>query len=273
MLIEEISRLDETCKFQFSRMRRSLKEEDVKLYKYINGYLESYCRFNDLSIDDVLKIKDKFAQRYINDLKAFEQTGSYPYQIPFDNFELSRTEYDVVLILSFLLEKHRFKIARWLVNQKFEGELLAVGIGPGVEFGIIKEFCGNEVSLTGYDMELSDYVLNRYTGEVKKQFFSPGSECFSMVLLVEILEHLENPLELLRNTISVLDNNGSMLLTTAVDMPQFDHLYNFSAGQIVDMLGNEGMAVENIETVHHQLNIGHIASSNELILAKKVVVK
>jgi len=271
VLIEEISRLDEACKFQFSRMKRSLQDEDLKLYEYIDGYLESYCRFNDISIEDVLKIKDKFAQRYINDLKNFEQSGSYPYQIPIDNFVLSRTEYDVVLILSFLLEKHRFKIARWLVSQKFEGNLLAVGIGPGVEFGIIKEFCGNEVSLTGYDLELSDYVLNRYRGEVNKEFFSPGSEYFSMVLLVEILEHLSNPLELLKNAISVLDNNGSILLTTAVDMPQFDHLYNFSSGQIVEMLSDEGMAVEKFETVQHQINIGQIASSNELVVAKKVV--
>jgi SAM-dependent methyltransferase len=270
VFVEEISQLDETCKFQSSRIIRKLNGEQLKLYEYIDDYLREYCEANDLDCGDVLKIKDKFSRHYIKDLNNFEKYGKYPYELKGNKFTLTRIEYDVILIVSFLLEKHRFEIAYWLASQEFEGNILSVGVGPGVELGIIIEYLGCKVTLIGYDLDVNDYVLERYHGAVKKEYFHPDSKRFDTVLLIEIVEHLSNPHALLKDAISVLDKDGQILLTTAIDIPQFDHLYNFKSKQIVKMLGDRGVTCLEFKVVNHIQNVETVSSKNELVIAARV---
>jgi len=273
MFVEKLSNLDETCKFQSTRIMRKIVGDQLKLYRYIDDYLKAYCEFYDLNYAEVLRIRYKFSQRYIKDLGNFEKYGKYPHQLECEQFTLTRIEYDVVLILSFLLEKHRFEIALWLANQQYEGKILMIGIGPGVELGIIKEYLGCSVSLIGFDLDLSGYVLEKYRGIVSQECFYPGDERFDMVLLIEIIEHLMSPVVLLKDALSVLNKNGRILLTTAIDVPQFDHLCNFQPKQIFKMLGGHEMICEEFITCEHKMNASDILSKNELVVARRAAKK
>ncbi len=269
MLVEQLGLVDTACKFQSTRILRRLDDRQLQLYKYIDTYMGEYCDANNLSIEAVLAAKEKFTKRYLNDLAHFSESGHYPVQPVCTTFTLTRIEYDIVLILSFLLERHRFAIADWLAQQHYSGSILSVGIGPGVELGIITEYLGNKVSLLGFDLDVSPYVMSRYDDMIKKEHFSPGSECFDFILLIEILEHLVDPTELLNNTISVLKQGGRMLLTTAIDMPQFDHVYNFTPEEIKEMLAQRNMTCTELITITHQMNTHSVTSKNELVVAQR----
>lgn len=273
MFIDELCLLDQACRFQLSRIRRSLSEYDLRIYAYIDQYLKEYCEYNTLSIADVWNARKKFIQRYLKDLEVFEHTGHYPHVVEKKEFNLSRIEYDLVLISSFLLEKHRFEIARWLGQQDYNGTLVCVGVGPGVEIGIITECLGLEVKVVGYDLDLSEFAIRRFPGVLHKKFFSSSEGIFDTILLLEVLEHVSDPRELLLQSAKALRSGGKILLTTAIDIPQFDHLYNFKAGEVISMIENYSMEVSDIKTIKHLMNISNVKSENEVVVAKKVEYK
>jgi len=96
----------------------SLNDDDKQLYKFVDDYFEDYCNFFNLSIDDVNSIKERFSNRYSSDIKNFIDTGKYPLELmPDTQNTWGRVEYDVNLILSYLPEKHRFKILKWLAQK------------------------------------------------------------------------------------------------------------------------------------------------------------
>lgn len=270
MFIEEIARLDASCDFQQSRLRRSLTESELALYDYIDRYLRDYCKFCQLSAADVLAARERFTSRYQKDLLNYEAHGKYPYQLGIPPLGITRAEYDLVLILSFLIEKHRFRIASWL-SGKIPGEdVLCVGVGPGVELGIIAEFQPSGARrILGYDVDVSEFVARRYASSVRRGYFSPDGMEYDDILLIEILEHLADPEDLLRSASRALKPHGRMILTTAIDIPQFDHLYNFVPGEIVSLLSRSDLDVEELIAVEHVLNIRKVSSANELVIARK----
>ncbi len=268
MFVERLAKLDSTCEFQQARLRKSLSTEDLLLYQYIDRYLEEYCHFYGLEPAEIIAMRDGFAQRYLKDLLNFEKYRSYPHQLERQDPKFDRITYDVVLILSFLIEKHRFRIAKWLVTNLDELAVLCVGIGPGVELGLATEFRGNSCrQVIGYDTSVSDFVKKRFGNAVHEECFTPDRKSYEAILLVEILEHLHDPENLIGLASKSLTKNGRVFLTTAIDMPQFDHLYNFTLREIVGMLEKYDLYVCSIEDVKHVLNISPVQSANELVIA------
>jgi 2-polyprenyl-3-methyl-5-hydroxy-6-metoxy-1,4-benzoquinol methylase len=271
MFIDEIAKIDGACDFQQSRLRRSLSEGETQLYEYIDQYLYDYCKFCRFSPIDVIQARGKFVSSYQQDLLGYEKYRKYPYQLEIpQTIKLTRVEYDVILILSFLIEKHRFRIASWLSGRAFEKSVLCVGVGPGVELGILKEFHGSAtLQVLGFDLEVSEFVANRYGASVHQGHFSPDRKRYDAILLIEILEHLPNPESLIRSASQALKPGGQIVLTTAIDIPQFDHLYNFAPEEIIGLLSKSGLAVEELLKVEHVLNIRTVSSANELVVARK----
>ena len=55
------------------------------------------------------------------------------------NFKLSRLEYDIILLLSYLIEKHRFEIIKSILAKRIYGKILFIGSGP-LELAIVKHY-------------------------------------------------------------------------------------------------------------------------------------
>ena len=268
MFIDKLAKLDSACDFQQGRLRRSLSKNEQVLYQYIDSYLDDYCRFYGLTPIDVNQFREGFARQYQKDLEIFSETRKYPSQLKGYIWSGSRIEYDVILILSMLLEKHRFRMASWLAGELYEKDVLCVGIGPGVELGIISEFLdGNSCKVVGYDVKVSDFVRARYGESVLQEYFVAGAKKYDVILLIEILEHLAVPENLISQTAKSLTPRGRLFLTTAIDIPQFDHLYNFVSGEIGGMLANNGLQVDSIVEVCHILNVSKVRAANELVIA------
>jgi 2-polyprenyl-3-methyl-5-hydroxy-6-metoxy-1,4-benzoquinol methylase len=249
-------------------LRRNLSEYDQSLYRYIDEYLYEYCRFYGLTAKDVLQIRERFAEQYQFNLANFVQSRKYPRQLDDQIWPINRIEYDVILILSFLLEKHRFHIASWLTQNISGNDILCIGVGPGVELGIVSEFLSNTSrTIVGYDLSVSDFVRSRFGTSVHQEYFVPDGRHFDAVVLIEILEHLADPQSMLFLASKSLDANGRLFLTTAIDVPQFDHQYNFVHGEIAEMLAINGLQVDSIIKIMHTLNFSPARPANELVIA------
>lgn len=268
MFIDKLALLDSACEFQQGRLLKTLSENEKKLYRFIDAYLADYCRFYNLTPKDVKQFRDGFARHYLADLANFAESRKYPNQLEGQVWGGGRIEYDVILILSFLLEKHRFCIASWLVEHLHERDVLSIGIGPGVELGLVSEFIkGNGRMVVGYDVHVSDFVRARYGEFARQEYFFASETTYDAILMIEVLEHLAKPESLVSQAVTSLTEYGRMFLTTAIDIPQFDHLYNFSPGEITGMLDNNGLQVDSIVEVGHILNFSKVHPVNELVIA------
>ena len=273
MFINNFIKKDKLIAFQCHRLQSQIKNNEIELYKYIDKFFMEYCQYHNIDEDFILNCRSKFIKEYSNDLSKFEETGLYPYQLKKKNFHLNRIEYDLILIMSFLTEMYRFKIANWLSSQSFNKINLIIGCGPGVELGIIKEFCGYfENELIVYDKNPSPFVEKKFSLKIKKEYFKSNSfisTTFDNILLIEILEHLVNPIEFLKDVNKVLKKGKQIYLTTANNIPQFDHYYNFEVGEIKKIVKNLFLKIEYYEIFNHDYLFSNVKASNEVLVLTK----
>jgi SAM-dependent methyltransferase len=68
---------------------------------------------------------------------------------------------------------------------------------------------------------------------------------YDFVVAGEVLEHLEDPLAMLRKIRDLLAPDGSAYITTPANAPMIDHIYHFNnAHEIREMLQSAGFAIE-----------------------------
>lgn len=113
-----------------------------------------------------------------------------------------------------------------------------------------------------YSYESMDKVKNKfikYAHDICKPFTS--KKRYDYVLLLDVIEHLENPMQALQNIKKLLKKNGRLILTTpnALSYRRFlksiikrrienpDHLFSFNRETISNLLGQAGYKIEKFE--------------------------
>jgi len=72
---------------------------------------------------------------------------------------------------------------------------------------------------------------------------------YDMISIGEVIEHLEDPLSMLRKIHGMLTADGRLFLSTPVNSPTLDHIYLFNnAQEIRDLLDRAGFAIERETT-------------------------
>jgi hypothetical protein len=201
---------------------------DEKVFEILTNYFVSYITYFNLSDEQIIYIQMKFLNEYNLHLREFEKTRTYPYQNRI-NPPKDRLDYDISLLCSTFLSYHRYCIFETLYNKMNVGHnqnILVVGIGPGIELAVLEDISDN---IYAYDSDIGSFITNTFTKVhfSEKQFCYEPDKLYDKILLIELLEHLENPLHLLTDAMMSLRPDGCIHFTTAVNVPQFDHLYNF----------------------------------------------
>lgn len=227
-------------------------EEDLfsKVKSYTSDYLEAN-KENDVSPE---KAYFKFIKSYNKDMKKFAETLKYPLELDPERKAPSRFEYDVILLFSCLFAAHRFRIMQLIDNQsECIDNGLFIGCGPGLEIELVKSKIKN---LVAYDFSLDKFPVKKHPEAVFKEEYFDGKnsdEKYDAIYLIELLEHLEKPYELLNNCKRALSENGKIFLTTATNIPQFDHLYNFESSHddFENQVINLGYKISFMEDIPH----------------------
>jgi hypothetical protein len=204
---------------------------DYHVLKLCEKYISDYISFNNLDLEDVYLRYLQFISQYSNDLENFNKTGKYPFELN-TNKNFDRISYDISLMLSIFYSIPRFSIMNELFNvvQGFKSRTAIIGIGSGIELFIIKSAIKSIKNFDLYDLKLNSFITHKFpdcTNIMEKEFDQKYGP-YDQILAIELLEHLTHPWELIKEVALSLKSGGKFFFTTATDMPQSDHLYNFN---------------------------------------------
>lgn len=267
-ILEEILAKDRWIRMANTRVRTSpLYNSEVA--DILTNYLSEYAAYYSLSADAIIKIYNDFTRQYSEHIRTFLSTGKYPFENK-QVADLGRLEYDVVLILSVFLSLHRHKIfiALYDVARRVQGNVLLIGIGSGVELEFLNRI-ENEVH--AYDISISDFIKEKYTGiNLVEDYFEGAHEKFDNIFAVELLEHLADPLEFTKMAFDSLTAGGKFYFTTATNIPQIDHLYNFNEIEKWESdLNNLGFHIQVNDRIVHDSIDSKLDASNTWYVTQK----
>lgn len=230
-------------------------------YKKILTFFDSYIQYHQIDLNYIIEVYIKFLKIYKKDCIEFVKTYKYPYFLGQDNLVLSRQDYDLILILSTLLTEHRFQIMENVYCTNCN-DTLVIGIGPGIEL----LFINGGKNIDAYDLEISDWLKKSFPSInfFEEIYSNKGKKKYNTIYLIELLEHLENPYKLLEQCYESLYTNGELRLTTATNIPQFDHKYNFELShiQFEKKLNKIGFYIKNKVMIKHNLKNNRFESYN-----------
>ena len=82
---------------------------------------------------------------------------------------------------------------------------------------------------------------------LQKDFYEfESDESFDCIVMGEVLEHVEEPLKMMKKIYSILSKEGTAFITTVINSPAFDHIYLFpTIESVLDMARKAGFNVED----------------------------
>jgi 2-polyprenyl-3-methyl-5-hydroxy-6-metoxy-1,4-benzoquinol methylase len=163
------------------------------------------------------------------------------------------------------------------------GDLLEVGPGHGAY--LQKTYSSGRfnkihvIDLSKTSLELSKKLLGRMrinstqVEYVHDDFLKihDSSKKYEAVIVGEVIEHVENPLEFIKKAEELLKPSGILFLTTCLNAPAIDHLYNWdsimhleaqltSGNLVVEdrlLLGAKGAAISVCESNNFPINVAY----------------
>lgn len=262
-----------------NRLISSLYEQMVASPHYdkqLHAILEEYTMAYLVEKSGEHRVFDEiyfnFIRSYNKDMKTFVKTRKYPLETSASKETLSRYEYDIILLFSCLFSEHRFRIMQLINEQSSIANCgLVIGCGPGLEIELVKK---NIQKLYAYDLSINEFLLTKHpTVHFKEAYFKGEDDNirYDSIYLIELLEHLSEPYVLLQQCQKVLSENGRIFLTTATNIPQFDHLYNFEASHqdFEKKIQNMGLSIAFVEDIPHKFITLDIGAKNRFYILVK----
>ena len=243
----------------------------AQLSAKLSGYLDAYAKEHQLSAKEIAKFYNEYIFSYNEDIQAFLETGKYPPFLDSNRIPPSRKAYSIILILSTLLTRHRFRIMQ-LVEEKTPKikNGLFIGCGPGLELELLR---GKFEHMIAYDLSLDPFLSSQHPQvEFREALFTGQKEKeFDCVFLIELLEHLTDPYQLLSDCSQVLQRGGEVHLTTATNLPQWDHYYNFEPDHVEfeQKIQDLGFTLHFKEIISHAYLVTDLGSKNHYYILKK----
>ncbi len=162
------------------------------------------------------------------------------------------------LILRQFLFPQNFKILTFFNkiikdNRKVISNYLEIGGGHGLFLSDAISVLNHNTQFKLLDISQSaldfsrDFIDNEKVTYILSDIFQFKSfELFNFISMGEVLEHVEEPIKLLKTLKHLLHKDGKLFLTTVTNAPAIDHIYLFrNAHEIRDIIYKAGFNIEN----------------------------
>jgi 2-polyprenyl-3-methyl-5-hydroxy-6-metoxy-1,4-benzoquinol methylase len=267
-LADEIALKDKLHSKKINANIAVLKKQFPEQFPELIGLVENYFSKLDLSAERV-------ASDYLKMIKDMRTEGLYFFkegkyrcenqQIANENVYSKpevMTYYMNALLVSQIMWKHHFNIFMYFQKQlrelfKNRTSLKILDIGPGhgfFSFIIKKEFPTYEkidaVDISETSLQMTKNILGYDSDKIRyflKDIFDyDDSEKYDFIVLGEVLEHLDEPRNILRKLSNLLNPGGFLWLTTPTNSPALDHVYLFKTKEeIITLVEECGFKITN----------------------------
>lgn len=249
-------------KANISFLRQQFPEQFEELIGLVKTYFNNLHLTSQRVADDYLKmIKDMRTEGLY-----FYKHGKYRCESQHTANELvySRPEvmtyYMNALLVSQIMWKHHFNIFMYFQKHlkllfKNHSNLNILDVGPGhgfFSFIIKKEFPDYQkidiVDISDTSLEMTKSILGYDSDKIKyfkaDIFEYDDSQKYDFIVLGEVIEHLDEPKQILIKLSKLLNPNGFLWITTPTNSPALDHVYLFtSKEEIIALVEESGLKI------------------------------
>jgi 2-polyprenyl-3-methyl-5-hydroxy-6-metoxy-1,4-benzoquinol methylase len=268
-LVTEIEKKDKLHSKKINRNISYLKEHFPTQLDEILGLVKAY--FKNIGFDS-----ERVASDYLKMIRDMRNEGLYFYkngkyrcdnQHIANEYVYSKPEvmsyYMNALLVSQVMWKHHFNIFMFFqsyLETLFIGQskLSILDVGPGHGFFsylVKKEFPDYEkidiVDISETSLEMTKNIIG-YDGDKIKYinkdiFYFEESNKYDFVVLGEVLEHLDEPKQILIKLSKLLKPGGLLWLTTPTNSPALDHVYLFNNKEdVLELVFNSGLKTVDV---------------------------
>jgi len=229
---------------------RLLNDHEIPCEKVANCYLK-LCK--DMLLE---QIKFRKTGRY----------GSTTFAEVAQRVYLSESEMETMvygLAISQFLWRNHYALFNYFIdtinslkNNKAVIKYLEIGPGHGLHLAesakTFKSAHFDVVDISSISLELSKRII---------QYFAPGhdvnfhqmdirefnhSAVYDLVVINEVLEHLEDPLSMLKTIVERIGDEGYVFLTTCANAPSIDHIFLYESVEAIQaQIRDAGLAIES----------------------------
>lgn len=202
-------------------------------------------------IDDMLEERFKFIRSGNYSNTSFEDVEKRIY----GNSEIMNYHMHGLVLAQFLwfdqYERILFfkeNIEKYIINKN---KYLEIGGGHGLyifealnTLPEIKQFDLVDISQSSLNLAKGIIEDDRINYYLKNIFDFSEDEKYDFVTMGEVLEHVEQPLDLLKKAGDLLSDEGVFYITTPINAPMIDHIYLFNnEGEIREMINQAGFDI------------------------------
>lgn len=263
-LVSEIEKKDKLHSKKINGNISYIKEHFPVQFNELLSLVNTY--FINIGLDS-----ERVASDYLKMIKDMRAEGLYFYKngkYRCDNQHIANeyvyskpevmTYYMNALLVSQIMWKHHFNIFMYFQANlktlfKNHAKLRILDIGPGhgfFSFLVKKEFPDYEkldiVDISETSLEMTKKIIgfdgNKIKYTQKDIFEYNDSNKYDFIVLGEVLEHLDEPKQILIKLSKLLKPGGLIWITTPTNSPALDHVYLFkSKEEVLALILDSGM--------------------------------
>ncbi|MEM6261845.1 MAG: class I SAM-dependent methyltransferase [Bacteroidota bacterium] len=260
-----IQKIEERNPRHAKKLRGNMEGLEDTFYYQANEFFDKYLDFVDREGKDLdygIDSYMKMIRDYMYEQVTFAKTGSYSCTSFEDANERVYNNPEVMdyymhgLMLSQFLWRHHYEVFEFF-NASFPNyasrinSYLEIGGGHGI-------FLSEAMKATNMNKEYhlvdispsSIEIAKGFVGEEKVKYFLTDifdfhpKQGYDFITMGEVLEHVEQPLRLLKKLHAMLSERGRAFITAPANAPAIDHIYLFrNADDIRQMLDTAGFKV------------------------------
>jgi len=163
--------------------------------------------------------------------------------------------------------------------------VLEIGSYYGVLGSLIKKKVKNYTGIE-YSKSASNYAIKKFNLNIKSNFNQLSNRKFDLIILCDVIEHVDNPLKILKQIKSLLKKNGTIIMTT-MDIQSFYakamginypwimpmHKFYFSSSSLKFLLKKENLKVDSYFYEQKITSLSYLLKKISVILFGKLSKK
>jgi len=253
MIHEQNPRHAKKLKASLSNLENEFHERAENFFEKYKYWSESEGKSLSYGIDSYLKMVSDTLFEQIR----FMQSGEYTCKSFQDAYERVYNNPEVMeyymhgLMMSQFLWKHHYEIFKFFTSNigKYKTQTnryLEVGGGHGL-------YLSEAMGILGEDKTYDLVDISQSSIEIAKSFITKGKvkymlqdiykyfaeESYDFITMGEVLEHVEDPVSLLKQLHRLLNKGGYAFVTTPANAPAIDHIYLFNSAEHIREIINE----------------------------------